>query len=862
MVFGTRIDEHVRCIGRPLSIVVELCVHLLYKNGLREEGLFRIPGSAVKIKKLKNAINAWFVTMASQGDMTMTTTHSTAMTTASTTSSLATTNDEADDHHNQQFQPNTLVHDSSGLTSSTAPTTLESGRGAMMAINNLFKEIASHKPRHLGDEETINDQELSVNQYLTESPQPTDITGTLKACPTGVVPDSMTIVGGVPTTTSSIASTVTDVNITQKATTLLTASSCPSTTTTSNCFDKMIDDYPAKQASSTSDVCYDLHTIAGLLKLYLRELPEPLFTFDLYHEWISATVKSLNNQSKEQDQSLISQANFNSDTMHVAHNECDNNYRKTTDANKISSLDDSYISGSRSHSSSSYQHDPFEPILCLLEKLPRANYDNLAHLIKFLHILTNHIDSNKMSASNLAITMAPSLIWAPADQHNQQLTASLESSSSYHSSITTISSGNKTSLESSTIPATQSQEQQSCSLEESMQALNMHITSVGMSTSLNALVIENLIKNADMIFPEPVKFSIPFLDNHHHGHQQQLNDNHNFSKNIHCKQQPIVDKRHDGILPVSNDDSIGFGSVHKLNLNIERMTRQDGNVDDDDEDDDDDFDTNDAKKRAPKSTSPTAMSTTSSSSFSSGSSISHDNRNILNNHNKPMYSQHTERINSNEKSCNLQTQKSTNLTDKQIHDDNHKSSKQFNTQINLCQVQQNSYSKPSRQPPPIPPLPKCKLPQSYQNKATESDSQQDQKRATIKSPVPAIPATNINQQEVITPGTNSNIAQTISSTSSSARVSSQSKAISLRGTGTVPLTDDSIKSISTNIEVHSQSKHSDNDESNTVPSQVTMVQLSTSTTTNRSIRPSVPPPSRPERLKHLGPNPNSTTIDQ
>ncbi len=34
---------------------------------------------------------------------------------------------------------------------------------------------------------------------------------------------------------------------------------------------------------------HDPHTIAGCLKMYLRELPDPLLTSELYHEWMKAT---------------------------------------------------------------------------------------------------------------------------------------------------------------------------------------------------------------------------------------------------------------------------------------------------------------------------------------------------------------------------------------------------------------------------------------------------------------------------------------------------------------------------------------------------------------------------------------------
>ena len=32
----------------------------------------------------------------------------------------------------------------------------------------------------------------------------------------------------------------------------------------------------------------DIHCVAGALKQYVRELPEPLMTFKLYDEWMNA----------------------------------------------------------------------------------------------------------------------------------------------------------------------------------------------------------------------------------------------------------------------------------------------------------------------------------------------------------------------------------------------------------------------------------------------------------------------------------------------------------------------------------------------------------------------------------------------
>ncbi|XP_053939255.1 rho GTPase-activating protein 44 isoform X2 [Cuculus canorus] len=98
----------------------------------------------------------------------------------------------------------------------------------------------------------------------------------------------------------------------------------------------------------------DPHAIAGALKSYLRELPEPLMTFELYEEWIQAS------NIPEQEKRL--QALWNA-----------------------------------------------------CEKLPKANYNNIRYLIKFLAKLTEYQDANKMTPSNVAIVLGPNLLWPQAD---------------------------------------------------------------------------------------------------------------------------------------------------------------------------------------------------------------------------------------------------------------------------------------------------------------------------------------------------------------------------------------------------------------------------------------------------------------
>ncbi|XP_073801074.1 rho GTPase-activating protein 44 isoform X15 [Danio rerio] len=98
----------------------------------------------------------------------------------------------------------------------------------------------------------------------------------------------------------------------------------------------------------------DPHAIAGALKSYLRELPEPLMTFELYDEWIQA--------SNIQDMDKRLQA-----------------------------------------------------LLCTCEKLPADNLNNFRYLIKFLSKLTEYQDSNKMTPGNIAIVLGPNLLWTHSE---------------------------------------------------------------------------------------------------------------------------------------------------------------------------------------------------------------------------------------------------------------------------------------------------------------------------------------------------------------------------------------------------------------------------------------------------------------
>ncbi|XP_057243970.1 SH3 domain-binding protein 1 isoform X4 [Malurus melanocephalus] len=107
----------------------------------------------------------------------------------------------------------------------------------------------------------------------------------------------------------------------------------------------------ASGSNALEEFYSDPHAVAGALKSYLRELPQPLMTFELYNKWVE--VASL----------------------------------KDVDS-RIQSLQDT------------------------CSCLPQDSYNNLRYLIKFLAKLAEHQEVNKMTPSNIAIVLGPNLLWS------------------------------------------------------------------------------------------------------------------------------------------------------------------------------------------------------------------------------------------------------------------------------------------------------------------------------------------------------------------------------------------------------------------------------------------------------------------
>ncbi|XP_066496537.1 rho GTPase-activating protein 17 isoform X2 [Tiliqua scincoides] len=107
-------------------------------------------------------------------------------------------------------------------------------------------------------------------------------------------------------------------------------------------------------ASQLDEFYSDPHAVAGALKSYLRELPEPLMTYTLYEEWTQ--VANIQDQDKK-----------------------------------------------------------LQDLWRICQKLPKHNLANFRYLIKFLAKLAQYSDVNKMTPSNIAIVLGPNLLWAKSE---------------------------------------------------------------------------------------------------------------------------------------------------------------------------------------------------------------------------------------------------------------------------------------------------------------------------------------------------------------------------------------------------------------------------------------------------------------
>ncbi|KAL1006681.1 hypothetical protein UPYG_G00075320 [Umbra pygmaea] len=116
------------------------------------------------------------------------------------------------------------------------------------------------------------------------------------------------------------------------------------------------------------------HDISNVLKLYLRQLPEPLILFRYYNDFIGLAKQSQSLIVDEVEASRVSPASMTPPQVSV-------------ELNRV-----------------------LFKIKDLLRQLPPAHYKTLQFLIEHLHKVTEQAEDNKMTASNLGIIFGPTLI--------------------------------------------------------------------------------------------------------------------------------------------------------------------------------------------------------------------------------------------------------------------------------------------------------------------------------------------------------------------------------------------------------------------------------------------------------------------
>ena len=117
--------------------------------------------------------------------------------------------------------------------------------------------------------------------------------------------------------------------------------------------------------SKVSGILEDPHVAAGVIKCYLRELPDPLFMSEFLSEWVS--IEQLE----------------------------DDNHR-------------------------------LREIKSIIRNMPDENQENIAFLFQYLQKLTLNCDANKMTQDNVNIVFTPNLLWSREDDRVRGLTRTVK----------------------------------------------------------------------------------------------------------------------------------------------------------------------------------------------------------------------------------------------------------------------------------------------------------------------------------------------------------------------------------------------------------------------------------------------------
>lgn len=181
-----------------------------------------------------------------------------------------------------------------------------------------------------------------------------------------------------------------------------------------------------------------VHVASVILKSFFRELDEPILTFNLFQDVVS--FKSYQHHDSEDYDCFRSSQSTPSSPTPAAQSTTTTTSSQAFDLKNLASelrcanlttleeqqpqpQQQQQTADSQSHTEQQQTRKPRQPIdanrirlelakVIVLQKLPDDNYQILKVLFKFLLLVIDRQDLNKMTASNLAIVFGPNLLWS------------------------------------------------------------------------------------------------------------------------------------------------------------------------------------------------------------------------------------------------------------------------------------------------------------------------------------------------------------------------------------------------------------------------------------------------------------------